>query len=326
MMPDLVHLPPIPAAVWFWPLLFGAGLMVLLLGQPAGRPRPDLAELLRRMDVDAAVARERAEAEPAAPIFTSALLERLLRPLLDDLGRLAQALLGRVGLAGQRNLAGELALVRPKVDAAQFWGEKVVLALFGAALFPSLALLGIAPFGTWPVAVWVLGLVVGFLVPDWDLDRRLQARRRQILQELPVVLDMLSIATSAGLALEQALSLVAGQGAGLLAAELQHTMRAMVLSHRQLSGVLAELATRNTVPELTALVDRLRSSHDQGLPLVQVLAMQAEAQRERERVRLLAEGGRATARMVLPVALFILPVILVVMLVPAITQVMQLSH
>ena len=74
--------------------------------------------------------------------------------------------------------------------------------------------LGLHPFGSWPPWAWVVGFLVGFLAPDWELERRLTARRIEVLMELPTVLDMLTIATSAGLALEQALILVARQGQG----------------------------------------------------------------------------------------------------------------
>ena len=58
---------------------------------------------------------------------------------------------------------------------------------------------------------------------------RLAARRTACLMELPTLLDMLTIAISAGLALEQALDQVARQGAGAVARELQHACREMAL-------------------------------------------------------------------------------------------------
>jgi len=47
--------------------------------------------------------------------------------------------------------------------------------------------------------------------------------------------------------------------------------------------------------------------------------------RERQRVRIVEEGGKASIRMVLPVALFILPVLFVVVLVPATAELMHLG-
>ena len=58
---------------------------------------------------------------------------------------------------------------------------------------------GLHPFGPWPVWVWLLGFVMGFLQPDWLLERRIARRRKAILVELPTVLDLLAMAASAGL-------------------------------------------------------------------------------------------------------------------------------
>ena len=99
----------------------------------------------------------------------------------------------------------------------------------------------------------------------------------------------------------------------------------MALGQRPLVDALTAMAERNAVPELSSVIDQLRAVHDQGLPLVQSLAAQAEALRERQRLRIVEEGGKASIRMVLPVALFILPVLFVVVLVPATQQLMNLG-
>ena len=47
------------------------------------------------------------------------------------------------------------------------------------------------------------------------------------------------------------------------------------------------------------------------------IALEGMSDRERKRLRIVEEGGQATVRMLLPVALFIMPVLFVVLLVPA---------
>src|SRR5207237_2080528 len=118
-------------------------------------------------------------------------------------------------------------------------------------------------FGPWPAWVWVLGFVVGFMASDWQLESRLAGRRTRIVMELPTILDMLTIATSAGLALEQALLEVSRQSAGTVAHELQRASREMALGQRPLVDALQAMAERNDVPELTNVVDHLRAVHDQ---------------------------------------------------------------
>jgi tight adherence protein C len=172
----------------------------------------------------------------------------------------------------------------------------------------------------------VAGGGAGFLAPDWQLELHLAARRTLAIMELPALLDMLTICVSAGLALEQALELVVRQGAGVVARELQGVTREVALGQRTLIEGLEAMAERNGFPELSSLVSQLRAANDQGLPLVQTLATQAESLREQKRLRILEAGGRASVRVLVPVALFILPVLFVVLLVPAGLQLMSLGR
>jgi len=310
--------------VLIWPLLFGVGAYLFLTAQPVGRPKPDLGERLRRLDVDQRIRMELGQRD-VRPIFMSAALEGMLRPVLDDLGRLARGVLGRFGLAGGAELERKLAAIRPGVEPIQFFGEKVATGLLGLALCPFMSWLGVEPFGRWPLWLWAVGFAVGFLGPDWQLEARLAARRTACLMELPTLLDMLTIAVSAGLALEQALVQVATRSSGVAARELQLAIREMALGRRTLVEALEAMGERSALPDLARLASQLRAAHDQGIPLAQTLAAQAEALREQKRLRVVEQGGKATVRMVLPVALFILPVLFVVLLIPAAVQVLSLG-
>lgn len=319
-----VDVTPLGTAPLLLGLTFGLGAYLLVTGQPIGRPKPDLAERLRRLDVDARLEMDLRRVR-VRPFFHSRLLESLLRPILDDIGRLARAILARLGLAGGVDLERRLRVARPGVEPPQFFGEKIAAALLGLVVFPSMNVLGIHPFGPWPVWIWVVGAVIGFLGPDWQLDRYLAAQRTECLMELPTILDMLSIAASAGLALEQSLDQVARQGAGTIAREFQHARRDMTLRSQTLIDSLEEMSERVGVPELSSFTSQLRAAHEQGIPLTQTLAAQAEAIRERKRLRIVEEGGKASVRMLLPVALFIMPVLFIVLLVPAAVELMRLG-
>ena len=312
--------------VLLWPLLLGLGAYLLATApsQPIGRPKPHRRERLRRLAVDARIQDELERRSEGRPLFANPVLERMLRPVVDDLGRLAHEGLSRTGLVGGADLERRLAVARPGVDARQFVGEKVVSGCVGLALFPLMNLLGVHPFGAWPGWMWVAAGAAGFFAPDWQLDRRLAERRTQALMELPTILDLMALAASAGLALEQALSRVAVGAAGVVALELQRAAREMALGST-LHQALEDVARRNAVPELSSVMAQLRAAHAQGLPLAPALAAQAEALRERKRLRLVEIGGKATVKMLLPVALLILPVLFVVLLVPAGVELVRLG-
>ena len=316
--------------VLLWPLLAGLGayLVVTAPSQPLGRPKPNLRERLDRLDVDWRIQQHLEHRDRPAPLFRSPWLERLLRPVIDDLGRLLQGGLARAGLAwgpGGADVARKLRIARPGVDAKQLLGEKVVTGAIGVAVLPLMNVIPHAhPFGPWPGWLWLALGAVGYLAPDWQLERRLAERRTQALMELPAILDLLAIAAAAGLALEQATARVATGSQGVVADELRRATRDMTLG-KTLSQALETLAQRNAVPELTSVMSQLRAAHEQGLPLAHALATQAEAIRERKRLRLMEIGGKATVKMLLPVALLILPVLFVVLLYPAGAELLGLA-
>lgn len=308
------------------PLVFGTGVYLVLTALPFGRPRRDLGDVLRRLDVDERLRQADRDRHAQRPLFASRLLESMLRPIIEDAGRVLRAILGRLGLAGGHALEARLRVLRPGVEVVQFLGEKVFTGFVVAATFPTMNLLRIAPFGPWPVWVWIVAFGIGFVVPDWDLDRREQRRRSMVLMELPTILDMITLATSAGMALEQTLDEVAQHSHGIVARELRTIVRELALGQqRTLQDGLSALAERLSVPELRHVLARMTASHEQGLPLGQALAVHAQALRERQRLHIVEEGGKASVRMLLPIAVLILPALFIVVLVPAAVELTRLG-
>jgi tight adherence protein C len=308
------------------PLVLGLGVYLILMSQPLGRPKPDLGERLRSLDVDERMRMAELGAREAPPLFASRILENILRPVIEDAGRGLHAVLARLGLAGGRELDSRLRVLRPGVEVVQFLGEKVTTGLIAAAMFPVMNVMRITPLGAWPVWVWLVAFGAGFVLPDWDLRRREIARRGLVLMELPTILDMLTLATSAGMALEQALEEVARHSEGVVAQELRLLVRELALGQRRtLLEALEGMAGRLGVAEVEHILGRLSAAYEQGLPLAQTLAAHAQALRERQRLHIVEEGGKASVRMLLPVALLILPALFVVVLVPAAAELTRLG-
>jgi tight adherence protein C len=320
------HLAALDARVVLLPLLVGLGLYLVLTAQPLGRPKPDLGERLRRLDVEERIRLAELGRYQARPLFASRILENMLRPVIEDAGRVLRRVFQRLGLTGGRELEDRLHVLRPGVEVVQLLGEKVATGLIVAVTFPLMNLLHIDPLGAWPVWVWLVAFGLGFLLPDWDLERRSAERRGLVLMELPTILDMLTLATSAGMALEQALEEVARHSEGVVARELRLMVRELALGQRPtLHAALLAMAERLGTPEVDHVLGRMSAAYEQGLPLGQALAAHAQAMRERQQLHIVEEGGKATVRMLLPVALLILPALFVVVLVPAAAELTHLG-
>ena len=303
----------------------GAGLWLLLMAQPLGRPRPELGARLRRLSAEGRLAlEERAEAA-GAPMFRWALLERLLRPLLEDAGAAIGALLRRLGVESG-DLDRRLALGWPGMSAPQFRGQQLATAAVAGLALPAMNLLGVQPAGPWPVWLWVGAAAAGFAAPSWQLAARLRRRRQALLAELPVALDLFVIAASAGLSPEQALVEAGRQLDGVLGRALRAVVREAGLGAASDADGLAALAEREGIPELRSLAGAWQLAHTQGLPLAPALLSLSETVRDRRRAQLLEEGGKAAVRMLFPVTLFIFPVFLVVLLYPAGVELLGLGN
>jgi len=278
---------------------------------------------LRRFSARGRMALDVTDERPA--VFESTFLERTLRPLLDDAGLLIGRVTRHLGIE-TGDLERRLALAMPGMTAAQFHGQQLGTGVVAASAFPLLNLLGVSAAGSWPVWLWVGAFAVGFAAPSWLLHARLRARRTRVLVELPAALDLLTLGASAGLSPEQALAEAGRQLDGALGTGLREVVVEAGIGAASYADGLHALAEREEIAELRSLADAWRMSHEQGTPLAPAMAALAESARDRQRTRLLEEGGKAAVRMLFPIALFIFPTFLVVLLYPAGVELLGLGR
>jgi len=302
-----------------WPYvclgLLALGLFGFVETLPFGAPREPLADRLRRLDPDYwAHQAQQQHSAALRPIYVG---HSIVRPAVDEAGRQLQLLFARLGLVRLEDLEQSLELVRPGVTPAHHFGEKVLLAVLALGFLPATEAIGVHPFGSSPIWLWaVLGLI-GFALPDWYLAQKREQRRTRIVMELPAVLSMLAIALAAGRSIEEAVARVSEGSEGELARELQRVRRELRFGQRYLVPALLAMSDRNQIPELQTIVGHIQAATNLGLTLTEVLRTQASGLRERKRLYIVEEGGKGSIRMIIPVAVFILPVLFVILLAPA---------
>ena len=113
---------------------------------------------------------------------------------------------------------------------------------------------------------------------------------------------------------------------GMAVVAHEHVVRELALGQRPtLHAALGAMAERLGTPEVDHVLGRMSAAYEQGLPLGQALAAHAQTMRERQQLHIVEEGGKASVRMLLPVAVLILPVLFVVVLVPAAVELTHLG-
>ncbi|WP_299954495.1 type II secretion system F family protein [uncultured Modestobacter sp.] len=193
------------------------------------------------------------------------------------------------------------------------WAKLVLAA--AAALIGGLVLLE-AP-GLPAGLVGVLAVVAAYHLPQAALWGRGQERRQVIGRELPDVLDQMTIAVEAGLGFEAALSRAATTGRGALAEELVRTQHDIAAGRPRRSAYEA-LAARTRAPDLRRFVGAVNQADVYGIPLADVLRVQADEMRVKRRQRAEEQAMKVPVKVTFPLMVCILPALMIVVVGPAV--------
>ncbi len=264
----------------------GPALLVLAL------PFLVLALMPARKPVWASPAQSRAD-RPPPPFATRSMIKRLERNLQ---------------LAGLTRVWSLRTLVLLKLAGA------------GGGLLLGIALLAARP-GAVMVLVAVALLVVGYFAPDLVVQGRAKERQDRIQLELADTLDQVLISVEAGLGLETAIDRAGRHGKGPLAAELSRTVQDMRLGASRREAYAA-LAARSEVVDLQRFAKAIMQADAYGVSIGQVVRTQARDLRLKRRQRAEERAAKVPVRVLFPLMFCILPVLFIVVLGPAVSNLM----
>jgi tight adherence protein C len=176
--------------------------------------------------------------------------------------------------------------------------------------------------GVLPLNVAVLAAVSIPLVGAAELGQRAGRRRRAILDQLPILVDLMALEQRGGgvgprTALELVVNRLEGDAATLLRSCLTSSATA---GTPQLDRQLEMAGTQLDIAALSALAAAVRIQREEGVATSSPLGELARGLRDRQRDELLSRGRRALVTMLLPVALCILLPFVIIILYPAIER------
>lgn len=157
---------------------------------------------------------------------------------------------------------------------------------------------------------------LGFYGMDLNLKNKADKRAAEIMLSLPDILDQITIGVEAGLGFDSAMSRSAKSNQGALADELVRTLQ-HVQAGLSRAEALRGLANRNKVPELRQFVSAILQAEQFGIPMAQVLRVQASEQRRKRRQRAEEKAMKLPVKVLFPLVLCILPALFVVLIGPA---------
>ncbi len=200
--------------------------------------------------------------------------------------------------------------------------EFLLLTLFlGSALPLIVAILGVLMDLRihQTVAFALIALAVGIYLPFLILNRKIISRRRRMVKDLPDVLDLLTVSVEAGLGFDGALHKLSEKMKGALVEEFSRLLNEIRVGVPRRIALLA-LANRCNLEDVNVFTTSLVQADQLGVGIGNVLRVQSAAMREKRRQRAQEAAMKAPVKMLLPLVLFIFPTIFVILLGPAMIQ------
>jgi tight adherence protein C len=201
------------------------------------------------------------------------------------------------------------------------------LAIKGGALVGGLVLGFLLPAVLGSVAGAILLIptfgMIGFLGCDSVLTMRIRGRREAVRAELPDALDLLAVSVEAGLGFDGAVAKLTDHMDGALVDEFAITMGEMRIGEsRQVA--LKKMAERVPAPELAAFVRAVIQAEQLGISLGRILRVQAADSRLRRQAAAEEKAMKAPIKMLFPTVLFIFPAMFLVVLGPAVINILNI--
>jgi tight adherence protein C len=191
-------------------------------------------------------------------------------------------------------------------------------------------LFGIANLQHPPIAKFGMAIAAGyagFYLPNVFLKNLVQKRQASITQSFPDALDMLLICVQAGMSIEAAFGKVSKEvsSQSLELAE-EFSLTTAELSYLQDRRIAFEnLGKRTGIAGIKAVATALIQAERYGTPVGQALRVMAKENRDMRMSEAERKAAALPPKLTVPMIVFFLPVLFVVILGPAIIQVLKLN-
>jgi tight adherence protein C len=250
-------------------------------------------------------------------------MERVLYPAARRFGEFAQRFTPQNAIVQTRR--------RLEMGGAPRWMEPTLFLasrfIFGITL--GLILIGVfslqatsSPFTLNNTVIIGVFTLIGFFLPTLLLESRIRRRQRVVLNAMPDALDLLTICVEAGLGFDAAMKKVIEKWDNELSLAFARVLQEIQLGKLRREA-LRDMSDRLGVSEMDSFVAAVIQSEQLGVSMARVLRVQADSMRVKRRQRAEENAQRAPVKMVMPMVFLIFPTILIILLGPALLQILR---
>lgn len=226
-------------------------------------------------------------------------------------GRVLGALAGRLDglLGGNESVRRRIERASLGISVADFRVQQATWGMLASAAFFALTVVVASASPERLLPMLVLTGVAGFLavlLRENRLTQQVARHEREVLAELPALVELLALAVAAGEGPVAALERVVSRSHGAFSRELEQVL-SQVRTGTSVSTALDEYSARSGVPVVARFAQGVAVALERGTPLADLLHAQAADVREAQRRQLIESGARREVTMMIPVVFLVLP-------------------
>lgn len=246
------------------------------------------------------------------------LYQRFIGPVLDKIKKR----LARFNRQNRKAETGRYAKLQNELSAAGIGvaaGTFIMARLAFNILFLAAALcisLFVRAEGSLTLMMLTFFLILSVLIPRYYVRAKARSRRQAISNQLPNIMDMMSVSIEAGLGFDASMLSVTDYFKGPLSDELLRVQKEVQMGIPR-KEALTSLSLRTNVDELKTFASAVIQSERYGTPVINVLREQAQELRILRRQKAQEAASKAPVKMLLPMVMFIFPVLFIILLGPA---------
>lgn len=166
-------------------------------------------------------------------------------------------------------------------------------------------------------------LFVGLFFPYFILVRKISIRQESFQRDLPDVLDLITVSVEAGLSFDGALGKLSEKMKGALVDEFSRTLQEMRMGVTK-RDALKTMSNRCGNKDLSLFISALVQADQLGVSIGKVLKVQADGIRVHRGQQIEKKATKAPIMMLFPLVVCIFPSLFIVLLGPAVIQVMEM--
>jgi tight adherence protein C len=260
-----------------------------------------------------------AMSSPLHAEFQGSFNDRVVRPFLRALSSIGKAITPG-GQAASIDNRLETAGHPWRLGVAEFFGLKSIsIILFvGLGVLSFRYMLDYRP--NLAMLTGIIVAVIGLFLPDYILQKAIEARQARVRKALPDTIDLLTVSVEAGVGFDGAMVKVAEKVRGPLTDELVRALEEMRIGKPRMQA-LRGIATRVGIPEVSTFVAAIYQAEQLGVSIARVLKVQGETMRVRRSQLAREMASKLPVKMVFPLVFFIFPALFVVLLGPALMEI-----